>query len=119
MRAIGRFTASCLMIMSLWGCAATPSVPEPPRPVSGGVRFAVLVPGVRTVALAGSFNGWSATAHPMRADGDGRWALVLPLPPGEHLFMYVVDGKQWLTPPLAEDFVEDGFGSRNGVVTVR
>lgn len=46
------------------------------------------------------------------------WTLVVPLPPGEHLFMYVVDGTQWITPPLADDFLDDGFGSKNGVVVV-
>jgi hypothetical protein len=55
----------------------------------------------------------------MRADGDGRWTLVVPLPPGEYQFMYVIDGKQWLTPPLAEDYLDDGFGQKNGVLSVR
>ena len=41
------------------------------------------------------------------------------LPAGEHLFMFVADGNRWITPPLADDFVDDGFGSRNGVVIVR
>ena len=45
--------------------------------------------------------------------------LVVALPPGEHAFMYVVDGAAWLSPPAAEDYVDDGFGSRNGVVVVR
>jgi hypothetical protein len=46
-----------------------------------------------------------------------RWTAVVPLPPGEHLFMYIVDGV-WVTPPQAADFVDDGFGARNGVVVV-
>jgi hypothetical protein len=33
--------------------------------------------------------------------------------------MFVIDGTQWITPPLADDFVDDGFGARNGVVVVR
>jgi hypothetical protein len=32
--------------------------------------------------------------------------------------MYVVDGK-WISPEMAEDFVDDGFGVKNGVVVVR
>ncbi len=43
----------------------------------------------------------------------------MALPAGEHKFMFVVDGEQWMVPPLAEDYVDDGFGSRNGVVIVR
>jgi len=31
----------------------------------------------------------------------------------------LIDGTRWITPPLAEDFVTDGFGQANGVVIVR
>ena len=43
----------------------------------------------------------------------------MPLPPGEYLFMYIVDGTRWLSPPAAEDYVDDGFGAWNGVLVVR
>jgi hypothetical protein len=56
----------------------------------------------------------------MAREGTSRWwTRVVPLPPGEHLFMYVVDGVRWVTPPLADDFVDDGFGAKNGVIVVR
>ena len=45
--------------------------------------------------------------------------IIVPLPPGEHAFMYVVDGAQWMSPPLASDYVDDGFGAKNGVVVVK
>jgi 1,4-alpha-glucan branching enzyme len=87
---------------------------------SSGVRFVLMQPDARSVALAGSFNQWSPTSRPLLREGPrGLWAVVVPLPPGEHLFMYVVDGAQWISPPLAEDYVDDGFGSKNGVVVVR
>jgi 1,4-alpha-glucan branching enzyme len=74
----------------------------------------------RSVALAGSFNQWSASSHPLALEKSrGAWSLVVPLPPGEHLFMFVVDETNWISPPLAEDYVDDGFGARNGVVVVR
>lgn len=73
-----------------------------------------------SVSVAGDFNQWSATSSPLAREGSGGlWSVVVPLPPGEHHFMYVVDGAQWISPPLAEDYVDDGFGSRNGVVVVR
>ena len=85
-----------------------------------GVRFSLVRPDATSVALAGPFNQWSASAHLLSRDGTkGVWTLVVPLPPGEHLFMYVVNGTQWVTPPLADDFVDDGFGAKNGVVIVR
>lgn len=70
--------------------------------------------------MAGTFNQWSPTAHPLvRTPSSGVWTTVVALPPGEHQFVYVVDGAQWIAPPQADDYVDDGFGSRNGVVVVR
>lgn len=52
-------------------------------------------------------------------DASSVWLVDVPLPEGEHTFMYVIDGVRWMTPPQAEDFVTDGFGQTNGVVIVR
>lgn len=77
-------------------------------------------PEARSVALSGSFNEWSTSLHSLAPGrSPGVWTVVVALPPGEHLFMFVVDGAQWVSPPFAEDYVDDGFGSRNGVVVVR
>jgi 1,4-alpha-glucan branching enzyme len=85
-----------------------------------GVRFELLRPGARSVALAGSFNRWSTASHPLtRVGSRGLWSVVVALPPGEHLFMYVVDEAEWVSPPLAEDYSDDGFGARNGIVLVQ
>ncbi len=110
-------------VLWLGVACAGPAILEAPKPVPGGVLFLWAPPeGTRSVAVAGTFNHWSVTAHPMVPDGKkagGVWRVVVPLPPGEHAFMFVVNGKDWVTPPLAEDFVEDGFGQRNGIVVVR
>lgn len=50
---------------------------------------------------------------------NGLWSVVVPLPEGEHAFMYLIDGTRWIAPPLAQDFVTDGFGNTNGIVVVR
>jgi 1,4-alpha-glucan branching enzyme len=77
-------------------------------------------PTARSVTLAGSFNEWSVSSHPLaQQQPPGVWTVIVPLPPGEHRFMYVVDGAEWISPPLAEDYADDGFGSKNGVVVVR
>ena len=91
----------------------------PPSATPAGVRFAMMQPEARSVALAGSFNQWSTSSHPLtRENARGLWIAVVPLPPGEHLFMYVVDGTEWMSP-VADEHVDDGFGSKNGVVVVR
>ena len=102
-----------------WSCAGAIR-PTAPIPTPAGVRFEVMNPGARSVALAGSFNDWSASATPLSQDGTrGLWTVLVTLPPGEHAFMYVVDGTRWMTPPLAEYYAEDGFGAKNGVVVVK
>ena len=94
--------------------------PAAPVVTPSGVRFVLTQPAARSVTVAGSFNHWSASSHPLAHEGSrGVWTIVVALPPGEHLFMYVVDGTQWISPPLAEDYVDDGFGAKNGVVVVR
>ena len=91
-----------------------------PEMTSVGVRFVVLNPEAKSVALAGSFNQWSTSSHPLTPmNARGLWTIVVALPPGEHTFMYVVNGTEWVTPPLAEDYSDDGFGAKNGVVIVR
>ena len=82
-----------------------------------GVRFTFASAAAKSVSVAGNFNDWSATANPLARSGQF-WTAVVTLPPGEHLFMFIVDGK-WIVPPRAEDFASDGFGSKNGVVVVR
>ena len=111
-------TVAC-MIAGLSACTQAIKKPELPKSVAGGVRFVLLAPLAKQVALVGSFNGWTGKATPMKmSDGTGLWSVDVPLREGEYTFMYLVDGKQWVTPPMAEDFVMDGFGQTNGILIV-
>jgi 1,4-alpha-glucan branching enzyme len=113
----------CALVAAIACTACTPGVQAPtlaPVTTSDGVRFSLVHRDAKSVALAGTFNQWSIASHVLWRDATSHvWRLVVPLPPGEHLFMFVIDGSEWLTPPLADDFVNDGFGSRNGVVVVQ
>jgi 1,4-alpha-glucan branching enzyme len=116
-RLLRAVTVACL-IVGLSACVKTIK-PELPKPVAGGMRFALLAPEAKQVALVGSFNGWAEEATQMKMnDGTGLWSVDVPLAEGEYTFMYLVDGTRWVTPPLAEDFVTDGFGQTNGVLIV-
>jgi 1,4-alpha-glucan branching enzyme len=125
LKGIGRILkTACIVAMLLhgfWACAKPPAMtPSLPKPMTGAVRFTLLAPGATQVFLVGSFNGWAKRATPMKmVDGVSLWSVDVPLPEGEHTFMYVIDGVRWITPPEAEDFVTDGFGQTNGVVIVR
>ncbi len=107
------------MVVGLSACAKTIQKPELPKPVAGGVRFVLLAPEAKKVALVGSFNGWAEEATKMKmSDGTGLWSVDVPLREGEYTFMYLVDETWWVTPPAAEDFVTDGFGQTNGILVV-
>jgi hypothetical protein len=70
----------------------------------------------RTVSVAGSFNGWSASANPLKDNGDGTYTLVLTVPKGRASYKFVVDGSSWrqdLSNPNAEP---DGHGGKNSVL---
>jgi 1,4-alpha-glucan branching enzyme len=101
--------------LAVGGCAA--ALRDGVHVRSDTVEFRLRRPEASAVAIAGDFNGWSATSHLMSREGRV-WTRRIALPPGEHLFMYVVDGRDWLTPPAAAERVPDGFGGWNGRVVV-
>ncbi len=99
-------------------CGSFPSVPLTPYQVNGGVEFSLVVSDAESVAVVGNFNGWSHTAHPLAQVEEDFWSGTVPLSRGEHVFMFVVNDEEWVVPPLADDYVDDGFGQKNGVVVV-
>jgi hypothetical protein len=88
------------------------------RTSPSSVRFALVAPGASRVSLVGDFNRWDASATPMRQLGDGRvWIVEVPLPPGRHVYAFVVDGD--VTPdPSAPRAGEEDFGVPSSVVLV-
>lgn len=122
---LGRQFRTLIIVIMLacgsWACPNLPAMqPDIPKPLTGAIRFTVRVPGAKQVFLVGSFNGWAKDTMPMTLiDGSSLWSVDVPLAEGEHTFMYLIDGIQWMTPTQAEDFVTDDFGQLNGVVIVR
>ena len=81
-RLSGALAATLVAAMVGTACAGR-IAPAAPVATPAGVRFVLMQPGARSVALAGSFNQWSATSYPLVRDGSrGLWAVVVPLPPG-------------------------------------
>ncbi|MGH7466365.1 MAG: isoamylase early set domain-containing protein [Longimicrobiales bacterium] len=92
-------------------------------PVSSGspvyVQFVLAAPDARSVAVYGDFNNWQTGGVALRdLDGDGVWTGMVPLRPGLHKYMFLVDGEEWVTDPRAERYLDDGFGGRNAVIAV-
>jgi hypothetical protein len=80
--------------------------------------FSITAPGARRVSLVGDFNQWDAGVTPLEPVGDGRtWAVELALPPGRHVYAFVVDGK--IVPdPAAPRAADDDFGVPNSVAII-
>jgi hypothetical protein len=115
---LGRFTA---------GDRALPAPDSVPGPAAasapdeaGRFRLVRLVyvppdPGVEHVAVAGTFNEWNPSRTQMQREG-GLWTAQLLLPRNTYEYMFVVDGEQWVTDPLAVETRDDGFGRENAVL---
>lgn len=83
------------------------------------VQFVFEAPGATSVAVSGDFNEWDRDVHRLEdLDGDGVWTGRVPLTPGIHEYMFVVDGDRWVTDPEADRYADDGFGNRNAVLAV-
>jgi hypothetical protein len=83
------------------------------------VEFVFVAPTARNVSLVGDFNGWDATATPMRrTDGRATWSVSVPLAVGRHVYAFVVDGNDWVADPQAPLSPEQWYGQRNSVVVV-
>ena len=83
------------------------------------VHFEIHAPGASQVALVGSFTGWQTDRIVLRGpDASGHWSAEVPLPPGRHEYLFLVDGKQWLADPNAEVRRRDGFGRENALLAL-
>lgn len=106
-----------------------PAAPAPAPPVTGtprapfqegsDVTFTYAGPASSRVHLAGDFNGWSTTRHPMARNANGTWTAKLTLAPGSYQYRFLVDGTTWTSDDANPQHRDDPLGGRNSVVTVK
>jgi len=107
-----------------------PEQPEPgpePRPIehlygvrqtSAGVLFVQPAGAGRDIAVAGEFNNWSPTAHPLRRnDAVGVFEAVIPIAAGRYQYRLVIDGV-WQADPYNPHQQHNDFGEPNSIVVV-
>ena len=82
------------------------------------VQFVLEAPGARSVAVGGDFDAWEGSHALEDTDGDGVWTGRIPLEPGVHAYMFLVDGAEWVTDPRAQRWSDDGFGNRNALLAL-
>ena len=75
-------------------------------------EFSLLAPEAKNVFIAGNFNQWNQSSHPLNKSKQGIWKISLPLDPGQHEYRFFVD-KEWQNDPACSSFVENPFGTFN------
>ena len=83
---------------------------------SPSLPLKLVAPSAKSVAVAGSFNGWQPTAA-LKLTKAGEWKGELKLPPGRYEYLFVVDGA-WTPDPAAPESIPNPFGGVNSVVSV-
>ena len=109
--------ASRILLLLTAGLVLAGSAWSAVEPVEGGIRFTYYDPDAGSVHLAGSFNGWNATATPMVRDDEGYWRVTMDLGAGKHEYKFVVDGA-WITDFENPDLASDGYGGMNSIVEI-
>lgn len=81
------------------------------------VQFRLESAQARQVALAGTFTGWQPTLQ-LQEKEPGVWTALVPLRPGVHDYVFVVDGDRWVPDPNAPQQVDDSFGGTNSRISL-
>lgn len=67
-------------------------------PYSGGTAFRVWAPNASQVFVAGTFNDWSKTKHPLASEGNGYWSVdVSGAKVGDEYRYAIVSGEEELS----------------------
>ncbi len=90
-------------------CSSGPGVVFTFKPASGSVA---------NVFVAGSFNGWNASANRLAGpDEQGVFTAKVSITPGRHTYKLVVDGN-WIADPANPDGEDDGYQGKNSILNV-
>ncbi len=92
--------------------------PKTSPKTSPKISFEFNAPSASSVALAGTFNGWSSEKNLLKRDANGCWKLSLALKPGRYEYRYAVDGT-WQNEQHPCECVPNAFGSWNCVIEVK
>ncbi len=82
------------------------------------VTLSYINPDAYSVAVIGSFNGWSAENSSMHKISTGRWEITLHLSPGRHAYRFLINNQQYVLDPRCPYQESDGYGGHNSVLYI-
>jgi hypothetical protein len=83
------------------------------------LRFVYIDSKANSIAVAGDFNNWEPVELERKTlNGETVWTGLVSMSRGEHNYMFVKNGTQWVTDPLAPVQRDDGFGNKNAVIYI-
>lgn len=81
------------------------------------VRFIYMDDEAESVAVAGDFSDWDPIElSPRDVNGEQVWSGFVTMERGEQSYMFLKNGSQWVTDPMAPVTQDDGFGNENAVL---
>ena len=75
-------------------------------------EFSLSAPQTQSVSIAGGFNQWNPSSHPLKMDDKGIWRISLALNPGQYEYRFFVNG-EWENGPNCSSFFQNPFGTSN------
>ena len=61
-------------------------------------EFTLSTPRAQKVSIAGDFNQWNPSSHPLQQDIKGTWRVSLDLKPGKYEYRFLLDGECKMIP---------------------
>jgi len=81
------------------------------------IRFVYIDEDAEQVSVAGNFSDWEPVEMSSQMmNGKKVWSGLVPVERGEQHYMFIKDGEEWISDPLAEVQRDDGFGNKNAVI---
>lgn len=81
------------------------------------VVFKLRAPFAKSVSIAGDFNNWDRNANPFALNGQGIWEVRILLSPGEYIYKFITDGRDWIINPASE-YVDDPVHGKCSILAV-
>ena len=78
-------------------------------------RFVIYRPGATQAEITGDFTGWERVSME-RIGSSGYWEISLNLQPGEHRYVFILDGQQRVADPTVMAREQDDFGGENSIL---